>query len=148
MASEAGHFDFDDVASDINQKLIRRHPHVFGDLQLADSDAVLVNWEKIKAEEKQGRPPQQTRLKPLPPRLPALLFASDTYKHIRREKLDTYLPDGLAESADASLDITEDELGEALFSLAAAAHAAKIDPEAALRRYTHKLRQVIENADE
>lgn len=146
LASEAGLFDFDDVAAEINEKLVRRHPHVFGDLDLKDSDAVLVNWEKIKAEEKKDKPAQTTRLKALPPRLSSLLFASDTYKSICREKLDTHLPDGLFESAEATADVTEDELGEALFSLAAASHAAKIDPEAALRRYTLKLRDEIENA--
>tara|TARA_B110000438_G_scaffold271936_1_gene290243 strand:+ start:3642 stop:4265 length:624 start_codon:yes stop_codon:yes gene_type:complete len=146
LASEAGHFNFDDVAAEINEKLVRRHPHVFGDLDLKDSDAVLVNWEKIKAEEKKGKPAQATRLKPLPPRLSSLLFASDTYKHICREKLDTHLPDGLAESAEGTSDITEDELGEALFSMAAAAQSAKLDPEASLRRYTLKLRQQIEDA--
>lgn len=147
LASEAGLFDFDDVAREINEKLVRRHPHVFGDLSLEDTAAVLVNWEKIKAEEKKDKPAPKTVLKPLPPRLSSLLFASDTYKHIRRENLDTYLPDGLAESAEATADITEDELGEALFSLAAAAESARIDPEAALRRYTHKLRQQIEDAE-
>ncbi len=146
MAAEAGKFNFDDVAREINEKLIRRHPHVFGEMKLEDSAAVLVNWEKIKAEERKDRP-VSGRLKPLPPRLPALLFARDTYKQIRKKGLGGYLPEGLAESAEQSADSVEGELGEALFSLVATAQESGLDPESALRRYTMQLIDRIENEE-
>ncbi len=139
LAAEAGHFDFDDVARGINDKLVRRHPHVFGDLDLADSAAVLVNWEKIKAGEKKHRPAPNTVLKPLPPRLPALLLARDTYKGIRKAGLEKHLPAGLSVAAEADQGMSEDALGEALFRLCASAREAGLDPEAALRRYTRGL---------
>jgi MazG family protein len=145
MASEAGHFDFDDVARGINDKLLRRHPHVFGDLALADTDAVLANWEMIKAAERAGQAPRETVLKALPPRLPALLFARDTYQQIRRAELEAVLPEGLADSADVSGDATEAEVGEALFALVACAREAGIDPEAALRRFTQQLIDRVEH---
>lgn len=145
MAAEAGHFNFDDVARGINEKLVRRHPHVFGDLDLADTEAVLVNWEKIKAEERKDKPAPTTVLKELPPRLPALLFARDTFKAIRKQGREAVLAEGLAESAEASADVSEEELGEALFALAASAREAGLDPEAALRRYTQTVINQVEN---
>lgn len=145
MASEAGHFDFDDVARGINDKLVRRHPHVFGELDLEDSAAVLVNWEKIKAEERAGQPPRTTVLKELPPRLPALLFACETYKQVRKAGCEGVLPEDVATSAENSTDTTEEELGEALFALAAVAREAGLDPEAALRRYTQSVIDQVEH---
>ncbi len=55
IAEEEGLFTIDDVAEGIREKLIRRHPHVFGDVKVKDSDEVLVNWEEIKAKEKEGK---------------------------------------------------------------------------------------------
>ena len=54
MASEAGYFNIADVAANLNEKLIRRHPHVFAEVEATDADAVLRNWEQIKREEKLG----------------------------------------------------------------------------------------------
>jgi MazG family protein len=145
LASEAGHFDFDDVAREINDKLVRRHPHVFGDLDVTDSAEVLVNWERIKAEEKSGKPPPSTLLKALPPRLPALLFARDTYKQIRKRGFSGVLPEELVPAAVASNGASAEELGAALFALVASAHEAGTDPEAALRHYTQGLIDKVEN---
>src|SRR6185503_10978245 len=61
MASEAGHFNIGDVIEGLNAKLIRRHPHVFGEVDAQDSDAVLRNWEQIKKEEKAGKPVANSR---------------------------------------------------------------------------------------
>lgn len=55
IAEEEGIFTMDDVAKGVTEKLIRRHPHVFGDVKVADSKEVLVNWEEIKAKEKEGK---------------------------------------------------------------------------------------------
>ena len=59
MASEAGHFDIHDVAANLNAKLIRRHPHIFGDAIATDASDVLRNWEQIKRSEKQASPTTQ-----------------------------------------------------------------------------------------
>ncbi len=60
IAEEEGIFTMDDVAKGITEKLIRRHPHVFGDVKVADSKEVLVNWEEIKAKEKEGKEGSQS----------------------------------------------------------------------------------------
>ncbi len=139
MAAEAGHFDFDDVARGINEKLVRRHPHVFADLSLADTEAVLVNWEKIKAEEKKDKPPQTTVLKELPPRLPALLFARGLYKElVKKELTEASGLDRAAIQAKAT-QLDEAALGRELFQWVAAAREAGLDPESALRRYSQKI---------
>ena len=72
MAGEEGTFDVDDVAQGIVEKLIRRHPHVFGEVQVSGADEVLVNWEQIKAAETGERPVEDD----IPPTLPALARAS------------------------------------------------------------------------
>jgi XTP/dITP diphosphohydrolase/tetrapyrrole methylase family protein/MazG family protein len=100
IARESGHFDFNDVASEINDKLVRRHPHVFGDEQgqLPDSSAVLQRWEQIKAEEKRHKgiaSTAQRLFKDLPPRLPATLFARDVAKQIVKKEMN--LPNGVRE---------------------------------------------------
>lgn len=147
IAAERGDFDFDDVAREINEKLVRRHPHVFGDLDLKDSAAVLVNWDKIKAEEKarSGRPPPTTRLKQLPPRLPALLFARGIYKELVKTDCveEAGLKRALVKERAATLD--DATLGAELFALAAAAREAGLDPESALRRETQRIIDLIEN---
>ena len=76
LAKEAGHFDFEAVCALVNEKLVRRHPHVFGEnANLGDSDAVLKQWDAIKAEETKRGPEQSGRFKDLPKQLPALMFA-------------------------------------------------------------------------
>src|SRR6185312_2708500 len=76
MASEEGHFNINDVAANLNEKLIRRHPHIFGDVQAADADAVLRNWEEIKRTEKAaaGRTPS-SMMDDIPRSMPAMLEA-------------------------------------------------------------------------
>src|SRR6185312_15513769 len=76
MAAEAGHFTIADVAANLNAKLIRRHPHVFGDVQASDSDAVLRNWEQIKRTEKQASASRPASLLgDIPRTMPAMLEA-------------------------------------------------------------------------
>lgn len=78
MAAEAGHFTLREVLENLNAKLIRRHPHVFGDTDASTSDAVLANWEKIKEKERAARPsgPQNSLLDLVPRSLPALMEAA------------------------------------------------------------------------
>src|SRR5258708_32741662 len=77
MASEAGYFTLQDVASNLNAKLIRRHPHIFAGAEVADSDAVLRNWEQIKQSEKKASSDvPSSMLDDIPRSMPAVLEAS------------------------------------------------------------------------
>src|SRR5258708_3958932 len=88
LASERGAFDFHRVAERITDKLIRRHPHVFGDLKVKDVGQVWANWEKIKRAEKHGtRHSRPSALDGLPKHLPALMRAEKLLKKAERAKL-------------------------------------------------------------
>jgi len=144
MANERGDFSFEDVARGINDKLVRRHPHVFGDVDLHDSDAVLKQWEAIKQAEKKNGPESKGVFKHLPPRLPALMYAADVAKQIRKNNLHHDLlsdPEGVDAIAE---DLTEEEVGEMLYRIAAACDKLSIDAESALRRYATRLVREIE----
>ena len=136
LAAEQGIFDFEAVATEINEKLVRRHPHVFGDGKLDTSAQVIDQWEKIKAtEKKNGEQPAASGLfKRLPPQLPALLYAHDVFKQIRKKGLDPADAYDTGEIEQTAEGLTEAEIGKRLFALAAACRLAGIDPESALRR--------------
>ena len=140
LAEESSKFDLEDVARGVNQKLIRRHPHVFGDEddRMKTAEEVIDRWESIKAREKKekGLPENSSSLfKDLPPRLPALLFAHDIYKRVRKA--------GLERKGDWDQDVvfegkgwTEEEAGKLLFEMVGACRESGIDPESALRRFS------------
>ncbi len=145
IAEEGGHFNFDDVARDINEKLIRRHPHVFGTGKLETSDQVIAEWEKIKAGERAAKgivvPPSV--FKDLPPRLPALMFAEAVWKQIGKKNLPA---DGVVDRAAvtaAAAELTDADLGRRLFELTAAARERGLDPEGALRRHADAVQIAI-----
>lgn len=145
MAKEAGHFGFDDVARGINEKLVRRHPHVFGEESAGNPAEVLVHWERIKAEEKRERGEKPGLFKDLPPLLPSLLYARDVYKQL--VKKDLLSASGIERErvrAEAE-NLVEDEAGRRLFELAAACREAGIDPESALRRYSNEICRDVED---
>lgn len=146
IAQEAGAFDLEAVAAGINEKLIRRHPHVFGGASATDEASALQQWDAIKAAEKangQGGPTTAAAgasgvaaiFKDLPTSLPALLRARDVFKQMQKKKLpmDGVVDMVAIETWAEALD--EIEAGEILFELAAACRLASIDPEAALRRH-------------
>ena len=144
LAEEAGHFDLEDVAREVNEKLIRRHPHVFGENKLQTSDQVLVQWDAIKAQEKAGRPRQDSVFKEMPPRLPALMFAEAVWKQIEKKQLPH---DGVADAAairGLGEQLDEAELGRRLFELAAAARVKGLDPEGALRLHAERVVHDVE----
>src|SRR6266576_6043494 len=88
LARERGAFSFENVARHITDKLVRRHPHVFGKLKVKDVDEVWANWEKIKHAEKHGtRHARPSALDGIPKHLPALLRAEKLMKKARRAKL-------------------------------------------------------------
>jgi len=145
LAAERGEFDFDDVAREINEKLVRRHPHVFGPKRLRTSAEVLVQWDAIKKQEKRaaGRT-EATVFKPLPPRLPALMFAEAVWKQIGKKRLPAA---GLVDAARVrrlAAGLTDAALGRRLFELAAAARVRDLDPEGALRLETARIVGAVE----
>lgn len=144
LAKEAAHFDFEGVAREINDKLIRRHPHVFGDGSLDTSDQVLHQWDEIKAMEKKSGAPKETVFKNLPPALPALMLAVDIFKQIEKNSLTTGSlvdQESIATIADS---IDEEIAGALLFEIAAACRVKGIDPESAVRRYTRAVQEETE----
>ena len=144
LAEEEGHFKFEDVARDIDTKLIRRHPHVFGEgIHLESSGEVLVEWEKIKASEKEGRQPEGV-FKNLPPKLPALLHALEIYKRIQKKVLPAEGIIDQATAKKAAEELTEEHAGKMLFDIVSACREAGIDPEAAIRRYSGHVQREIE----
>ncbi len=144
LASEAGHFNFDDVAAEVNEKLVRRHPHVFGELRLKDSDAVLQQWDAIKAGEKKNGPTGEGLFKRLPPQLSALLYAREIFKQIEKKQLPAAGCVNRENIAALAEGLDEAEAGRRLFELAAACRVAKIDPESALRRHARAVTEQVE----
>jgi MazG family protein len=143
IAAEEGTFDVDDVAHAIVEKLIRRHPHVFGEVHVSGADEVLVNWEQIKAEETGEQPVEDD----IPPTLPALARASKVQRRAAGWGFDWRTTDGamakLREeveelAAAGTPGEAEEELGDVLFAAAAVARRLGVDPESALRRTTTK----------
>jgi MazG family protein len=146
IAAEKGEFTFDDVARDINDKLIRRHPHVFGSRKLGTSEEVIVEWEKIKATEKKLGPAAESKVfKDLPPRLPALMFAEAIWKQIEKKQLHAEDVVDAEQVRALGRELDETSLGRMLFELTAAARAKGLDPEGALRLHATKVMREIED---
>lgn len=146
IAAEKGEFTFDDVAHDINEKLVRRHPHVFGTNKLETSEQVIAKWEEIKATEKKNGPQPSAGavFKQLPPRLPALMFAEAVWKQIEKKHLPA---DGVIDTAQVKAlgrQLDEATLGRMLFELTAAGREKGLDPEGALRRHAAEVMRQVE----
>ena len=153
MAEQEGRFSFDDVANAISDKLVRRHPHVFGDVKADDPATVLRNWEQIKQTEHR-KESRHSALDGVPSTLPALLKAQRTQEKAARVGFDWKdaagplakireelgeLEAAVAASADTSLDVhVKEELGDLLFSVANLARHLKADSESALEGTTAK----------
>ena len=146
LAEEADHFDLDQIAREVNQKLVRRHPHVFGQLKAGSPEEALSRWEGIKATEKKNNDGKGSPLEGLPLRLPALLYARDVFKRMQRNQLSADGHVNAVKLKTLGEQLDEELAGAMLFELAAACRLAKIDPESALRRYTSRLIHKIENA--
>ena len=144
LAAEQGAFTLEDVAREVNEKLVRRHPHVFGAAKLGTSEQVLVQWEQIKALEKKNGPVSSGIFKELPARLPALMFAEAVCKQIDKKLLPT---EGVVDQAQVralGAKLTESELGKLLFEVTAAARINGLDPEGALRLHATKVMRDVE----
>jgi len=144
IAEEAGTFTMDDIIRTLCDKLIRRHPHVFGDLQIADSAAQVENWEQIKKTEK--GPERTSALSGVPPHLPALLKAQKITEKAARvgfdwEHVDQVMAkvlEELHEFEEAMVagdnEHMEAELGDLLFAIVNLGRFLSINPEEALRK--------------
>lgn len=154
MASEEGRFSFGDCLDAINEKLIRRHPHIFGDETARTGAEVLKRWEEIKTEEKRGKPEApRGLLDGIPRAQPALIEAQQISSKAARAGFDwnaaedvlAKLQEEIAEFREArasgSAERMEDELGDLFFTLVNLARFAKVDPEQALRRTNAKFRR-------
>jgi MazG family protein len=138
MASEEGHFNFDDVAKEVNDKMIRRHPHVFGEgIKLDDAEAVIKQWEQIKLTEK--GPKKSTLFKGLPPSLNTVLTAREVWKQIQKKGYDAAQTVDTTSVKSLRKNLTEEQAGQKLFEMIAACRDSGIDPDSALRRHTAKV---------
>jgi len=139
MAADDGAWDIDDVAEGIVRKLIRRHPHVFGEVEVSGAEEVLVNWERIKAEEKGERGGLE---EDIPETLPALARAAKVLRRAAgwgfawrsREAALAALREEVEELARAEPDRAEEEIGDVLLATVAVARTLGVDAESALRR--------------
>lgn len=140
LAAEAGAFDIDEVAEINRRKLVRRHPHVFGDVEVADASGVLANWERIKQDEKS----RASLMDDIPMGMPGVARAMKVQKRAASVKFDwtdasdvfAVLRGEIDELHDAQGDLgaMTDELGDVLFSTINLARHLGVDPETALRR--------------
>lgn len=146
MASEQGLFDVAQSLRAINEKLIRRHPHIFGDAQASTAEEVLDQWNKIKATEK---PERKGILDGIPNSMPALSQAREISKRAAKVGFDwentdqvlDKLHEELAELKEASPEEREGEIGDLFFVLVNLARFYQVDPEQALRKTNLKFRR-------
>lgn len=146
IAQEEGSFDIYDVIQGVAEKMIRRHPHVFGRSQVSGPQEVEANWAKLKAEEKQCR----SLMEGLPPRLPALMRAHRLTQRASKvgfdwentdqvwEKLEEELKEFREALREGKKEEVRNEFGDVLFTLVNLARFVGVDPEDALRRTTDR----------
>ena len=146
IAQETGRFKIDNVIGDVTEKLIRRHPHVFGTSDARASGAVLKQWESIKRAEKTSK----HYLDSLPAALPALMRAQKTQSKVARVNFDWSEPGEVIAKVEEELSETkqaiasqdgeamENEIGDLLFAVVNLARKCKLDAESALQTATDK----------
>ncbi len=149
MASESEHFNAEDVAEAIADKMIRRHPHVFAKSDGRDAEAQTLAWEEMKAQERAGKS-AQSALDGVAYALPALMRAEKLQKRAARTGFDWTAPEDIfgkldeeigevrAAMTDGDEAAIEEEIGDVLFVCANLARRLKVDPETALRRGNDK----------
>jgi tetrapyrrole methylase family protein/MazG family protein len=149
IAKDNNMFTLDEVINELCDKLIYRHPHVFGDVQVRDSEEVIKNWERLKRKENTKKN-RESILSGIPNTLPALLNALKIQSVVSRVGFDWENPEGVVDKIKEEIreveeamdgknkDRMEDEIGDLFFSVVNLARLLKIDPEAALRRTNKK----------
>ncbi len=152
LAKEQGAFEAPDVVRGIAEKMIRRHPHIFGDETAEDAETVLRNWEDIKRREKAaaGKPARDSVLAGIPASLPALMRAQRLGVKTSRVGFDWPDAPGVLRKVEEELgevrgamergdrEALEEELGDLLFSAIQLARRSEVDPERALQRANRK----------
>lgn len=129
-------FTIEDVAEQMTRKMVGRHPHVFGDMVADTPDAVMANWEHLKAAEK---PHRTSVLDGIPHGMPSLLLADKLVG--KAHGVEVELP-------DVPVPSTEDELGDVLLAVVTSARARGLDPERALRARLRLLQDEIREAED
>ncbi|PYQ57026.1 MAG: nucleoside triphosphate pyrophosphohydrolase [Acidobacteria bacterium] len=154
IAQEEGSFDIYDVITAIHDKLVRRHPHVFGDVEAKNAEQVLVNWEKLKNEERKAE--NKSVLAGVPQSLPALLKASRLTEKAARVGFDWRRAEDVFEKIDEEIgelrdaidgknpQNIHDEIGDLLFSIANIARKLDVSPEEALQSANRKFMRRFE----
>jgi tetrapyrrole methylase family protein / MazG family protein len=147
VADQSAEFDWNDVVHGLSQKLVRRHPHVFGDVQVSGAPEVVRNWDQLKAAERVDQPPPTSALDGVARSLPQLKRAAELARKAAKAGFDWPTRAGtldkvreeLAELLEAStLAERREELGDLLYILAKLAWQDGIDPEQALRAANRK----------
>lgn len=163
LAKERKEFDMEDILETLEEKLIRRHPHVFGDVSYEDAKEVLVQWEKIKKQEK-ANIKRESMLDSVPKELPALLRAHRLQDKASRVGFDWKHIDDVFKKVEEEIkefkgavekkkpDEIEDELGDIFFALVNVARFLEVNPEDALRKtiskFISRFRYIEEKAKE
>lgn len=154
LTREEGSFDINDAITAIHDKLVHRHPHVFGDVKASDADQALVNWEKLKNEERKAE--NKSVLAGVPPSLPALLRASRLTEKASRvgfdwrrtedvfEKLDEEIAEVREAIASGDEQHVHDEIGDLLFTIANIARKLNVNAEEALQSTNRKFARRFE----
>ena len=152
-----GSFDIDDVITAIHDKLVRRHPHVFGEVEAKDAEQVLVNWEKLKNEERKAE--NKSVLAGVPQSLPALLKASRLTEKAARVGFDWRRAEGVLAKIDEEVgELREavasddgqsihDEIGDLLFSITNIARKLDVNAEEALQSANRKFLRRFESME-
>jgi tetrapyrrole methylase family protein/MazG family protein len=152
IASESGEFSLEDVLRSINSKMIKRHPHVFGDKEIADAEKASLSWQEIKEKEKDGR---QSLLSGIPASLPALAYSQTVGRRVAAIGFDWESDDGVMDKlveeieelkSAATPEERNHEFGDVLLVLTSVARRMDIDLESALRqanaRFTRRFQYI------
>lgn len=149
MEKEKGSFDFSDVCDGICKKLVERHPHVFGSVNVENTDEVLKNWDDIKRKSK-GQKTQGSAMEKIPKELPALMRSEKIQSKARKAGFDWDKIDGAFDALQSEIEELreameakdkkeiENEMGDVLFSCVNISRFLKVDPELALTASNEK----------
>ena len=150
IAAEDGRFDAKQVSEAVAAKMVKRHPHVFGDVSVANADEVLRNWEHQKMHEARKAGNDESVVDRVPASLPALAWTLGLQKRAARVGFDFATPTAAAESvAEEAKELAEvsdhdrafEEMGDLLFAIVSLARTLKVNPEDALRVAGQRFRQ-------
>jgi MazG family protein len=148
LLAEQGHGDLEAAARGIHAKLVRRHPHVFGDVEADTAGRVRENWDRIKREQ-EGR---EGVFHDVPDALPALLYARKVQQRAKAVGFEYPDLDGAVADLDDEIrelkeDFSANELGDVLFAAVNVARKLDVDPELELRRASERFRTRVETAE-